>query len=344
MGEVADDKDVGEIGDGEIGVDLDFAGAVGFGTSAFGDAAAKRSGVHATGPENGFGVKMRGGVGAFEVEAVGGDVGDESVFVNFDAETSEERFGFGGEIFGIGGEDARAAFHKNDAGFLGTDAAEIVAKGLASDFGEGAGEFEAGGASSDDDEGEPGACFGFGRGAFGALKGEEKFVADGGGFLNGFEAGSNVAPLIFAEVGGFGAGGDDEHVVGEDGAVAESDGFGDGVEVHGFAKEDFGVFLAAEDGAKRRGDFTGRERASGDLIEKRLEKMEVALVEEGDAGGCALEGLGGDESAETAAEDEDARQVGHEAPERRLENRKGKMGRGEVPQDGPEQRRRKALA
>ena len=282
VSKIADDENVWKIGNGEIGKDFDLAVLVGFGGSAFGETLAEGSDVDAAGPENGFGVETAGGIALLEVEAVGVDVGDESIFADVDAETGDELFGFGGKIFGIRGENARAAFEKNDVSFFGTNAAKIVAQGFASDFGEGAGEFEPGGAGTDNDEGEPGAGFGFGGGTLGAFEGVEKFVADGGGFFDGFEAGSIFAPLVFAVVGGFGAGGDDEEVVGEDTAVAKGYVFRDRIDIGGFTEKNFGIFLAAQNSAKRRGNLAGRKRAGGDLIEEGLEEMEVATVEEGD--------------------------------------------------------------
>ena len=189
--------------------------------------------------------------------------------------------------------------------------AEIVAQGFAGDFGESAGEFEAGGAGTNDDESEPGAGFGGIGGTFGALEGIEKFVADGGGFFESLEAGSSFAPGVIAVVGSLRAGGDDESVVGIFGGVAEMDEFLGGVDVHGFAEKDLRVFLAAENGAQGRGDFAGREGAGGDLVEERLEEMEIALIDEGDLGVGALQGARGDQAAETAAEDDDAMRVGH---------------------------------
>jgi len=72
-----------------------------------------------------------------------------------------------------------------------------------------------------------------------------------------------------------------------------------------------GIFLAAEDGAQGRGDFTRRKGAGGDLIEEGLEEVEIALIDEGDLGVGALHGARGDQAAETAAEDDDAMGVGH---------------------------------
>jgi len=298
-------------GNGEAGLDFDAAGAIGFDVEALGDFFTERSGGDTTGPENGACGQRVVVITVFVSDAGGGDVRDEDAFHNFDTEASDEGFGFGGKIFGIGVEDAVAAFHEKDAGFFGTDVAEIVAQGFAGDFGEGAGEFEAGGAGSDNDESEPGAGFGGIGGTLGALEGVEKFVTDGGGFLEGFEAGSGFTPDVIAVVGSLGASGDDEGVVGIFGGVAKMDELFFGVDVYGFAQEDLGVFLAAQDGAQGRGDFAGREGAGGDLVEERLKEVEVALINEDDFGVGALQGAGSDQAAETAAQDDNAMLVGH---------------------------------
>ena len=180
-----------------------------------------------------------------------------------------------------------------------------------SDFSQGAGEFEPGGAGADDDEVEPSAFFLHGFGALGAFEGVKKLVAHTGGFFYRFKAWSVFTPVVVAVVGGLGAGGDDEGVVGEGVAVDEEDFFGGGIDVDGFAEENFDIFLATEDRADGSGDFGGRERASGDLVEEGLEEVEVALVEEGDVYVGALEGLRGDEAREASAEDEDAVWRGH---------------------------------
>jgi hypothetical protein len=305
-GQIAEDEDFGVIGDGEIGIDLEAAGAIGFGIEALGDFAGEGSGGDTTGPEDCASGDGAGSFAVFVADAIGTNVGDEGFEHDFDAEVFHKFFGFGGEIFGIGGENARAAFHENDAGFLRTDAAEIVFQSVVSDFGDGAGEFEAGGAGADDDEGEPGTFFVFGFGALGAFESVEQLVAHTSGFFDGFQAGSVFPPMVIAVVGGLGAGGDDEGVVGKCVTVGQEDFFGLWIDVNGFAEENFDIFLAAEDGADRRGDFGGRKRASGDLVEERLEEVEIALVEKGDVHVGALESLGGDQTRETSTQDEDA--------------------------------------
>lgn len=73
--------------------------------------------------------------------------------------------------------------------------------------------------------------------------------------------------------------------------------------------EEYGdIGRLAQNGAKRGGDVGGIERGGGDLVEKRLEEMVVAPVEEGDADRPARQGSRGVESAEAAADDHDVRQ------------------------------------
>src|SRR5208337_2915370 len=157
-------------GNSEVGLDFDATGAIGFGVEACGDLFAERSGDDTAGPDYGARGQRIVVIAVFVSDAVRGDVRDEDAFHDFYAEVSDEGFGFGGKIFGVGVEDAVAAFHEEDAGFFGMNVAEIVAQGFAGDFGKGAGKFEAGGACTNDDKGEPGTGFGGIGGALGALE------------------------------------------------------------------------------------------------------------------------------------------------------------------------------
>ena len=250
-GEIADDENIGIVGNGEVGKHLDAAATISVGVSAFGNFAAEVVGSNAAGPKN----AARGELGVCAVvgvvNAIGVDIVDHGVFENFDAETGNEFFRFGGKILGVSGEYARSAIKKNDAGFAGIDVAKIIAKCFASNFREGAGKFEASGTGTDDDKRQPGAGLGFGTGAFRTFEGVEKFVANGGGFLNGLEAGSEGAPGVVAVVGSLRASGDDEGIVRINAAVAKDDFFRIGIEIDGFAEKNFGVFLTAEDRAER---------------------------------------------------------------------------------------------
>src|SRR5258707_8824862 len=123
--QIAEDENFGMVGNGEVGIDLQAAGTVGFGVETLGYFSGEGSGGDAAGPEDG----ARGG-GAGSSVVLGTDafpinVGDESAEHEFNTEGLYELFRFGGEIFGIRRENAWAAFHKNDAGFLRADPAEI---------------------------------------------------------------------------------------------------------------------------------------------------------------------------------------------------------------------------
>jgi hypothetical protein len=310
-GKIANDEDIEILGNGEIRKHLDAAAAIGFGVGAFGNFASELVGSDTSGPEDG--ARGEPGVRAIVsvVDAIGIDIVDHGAGENFDAEAGNEFLGSGGKIVRVGGEDARRAIQKEDAGFGGIDVAKIVAKSFAGNFRKCAGKFEASGAGTYDHEGEPGAGLGFRGGALGAFESVQEFVANGGGFFDGFEAGSDGAPGVVAVVRGLRASGDNEGVVGKDAAVAEDDCFVAGVEIHGFTKKDIDILLMTEDSAEWRGNLARGKRAGGDLIEERLEEVEVALINEGDGSVGALESLRGNESAKAAAEDDNFVCTGH---------------------------------
>src|SRR6516165_9386133 len=177
---------------------------------------------------------------------------------------------------------------------------------MAGDFTESAGKFDAGWAAANEDEGQPRmAQVGIGS-ALGGLESVEDLVADGSRFFDRLETGGPVAPLVVAEVGAFGSGGDDQGIVFENSAVFESDTAGYGVDIGGFAEEDAGVPLALQNAADGGADIAWGERAGGHLIKERLEEVEVAPIDQSNLGVGAAQGARGVEAAETAAEDEDA--------------------------------------
>ena len=70
-----------------------------------------------------------------------------------------------------------------------------------------------------------------------------------------------------------------------------------------------GVFLVAQDVAQRFRDVRRRERRGRDLIEQRLEEVMILAIEERDAHADLAERLRGLQSAEAAADDDDAGQI-----------------------------------
>jgi hypothetical protein len=110
--------------------------------------------------------------------------------VDFDAKARERGFGFGGEVFRIGGKNARGAFEEENAGFSGIDLPEVAAHVELRDVRDGAGEFDTCGPAPDDDEVELRMRSLLQRLALRKLEGKEYAAADFGGVLDGLEAGS----------------------------------------------------------------------------------------------------------------------------------------------------------
>ena len=106
------------------------------------------------------------------------------------------------------------------------------------------------------------------------------------------------------EVGALGAGGDDEVIEGHP-AVGQHDLLAVEIDTRRLTEENRGVSLLAQDRPDRVCDLRRRERRGRHLVEQRLEEMEVALVDEGNANRRPAECLGGIESREATAEDDD---------------------------------------
>ena len=76
------------------------------------------------------------------------------------------------------------------------------------------------------------------------------------------------------------------------------------VEPDGFAEKNADVLLSFQDIAKRRGDIGRRKSAGGNLIEERLEKVEVAAVDQRDVNWRVFQRDHGAEAAESSADDD----------------------------------------
>lgn len=101
-----------------------------------------------------------------------------------------------------------------------------------------------------------------------------------------------LGPLVVAEVGMGGAGGQQQHVVAERVAIGEHH-FATGWSNFGhIAKQHFDIALLAQDVAQRRGDIRCRQAGGGDLIQQRLEQVMVLAVDQGDADAGIVERAG----------------------------------------------------
>ena len=177
--------------------------------------AAQRRGLDAGGPEGDGRIDARIGSVDLGFDPARPDGGDAGVGVDLDAQAAQRGFGLGGEVFGVGGQDARRTFEQQHAGFGRVDVAEVVAHIKLSDVGDGSGQLDAGGSAADDDEIERRVPAVFDHLAFGQFEGQQDTAANFGGVFDGLESRRERNPVVAAKVGVGGSGGQHKVVVGE---------------------------------------------------------------------------------------------------------------------------------
>ncbi len=193
--------------------------------------------------------------------------------------------------------------------------AELVAQRVARDLGQRAGQFDAGGTTTDDGETQPRRLLCRVRFGLGTLERQQQLAAQRDGIVQRLQAGRIIGPLVVAEVGVGGAGGQQQVVVVQRAAIGHADLPGLLVDGHHFAQPHFHIALVAEDVAQGCGDIRGGQAGSGHLVQQRLEQVMVAAVDQGDAYALAGQGTGGPEAGKTAA---DNNQVGNALATHRL--------------------------
>ena len=93
--EIADDKNIGIVGNAEIALQPDAAAAIGFGVSALGDSAAEVVCGNSSGPEDGAGWEFASLATVSVVDAVSVDIVYHGVCEDFDAKAGDKLFRFG---------------------------------------------------------------------------------------------------------------------------------------------------------------------------------------------------------------------------------------------------------
>ena len=146
-----------------------------------------------------------------------------------------------------------------------------------------AGQLDAGGAAADDHEGEPRALRRRIALALGGLEGQRMRLRISSASSMVLRPGRERRPLVVAEVGVRGAGGDDEVVVVDGSPSSRMHAPSGRVDGGGLGEQHLGVVLLAHDAADRLGDVGRVERRGRHLVEQRLEEVVVAAVEQRDA-------------------------------------------------------------
>ena len=148
------------------------------------------------------------------------------------------------------------------------------------DLAERAGELDPGRPAADEHERHPRPTpvgIGF---ALGRLEGDQDPPPDLERVLHRLQPGRDGRPFRVVEIRVVGAGRDHQRVVGDRSAVGDQDLAPLGVQADRLAEDDRRVALLAQDRAQRLRDIARRQRPGRDLVEQRLEQVEIAPVDE----------------------------------------------------------------
>jgi hypothetical protein len=171
------------------------------------------------------------------------------------------------------------------------------------DLGDRAGELNPGRTAANDDEGQQRPPpLGVVR-LLGLLESVQDPAPDVEGVVERLEARREGLPLVVAEVGVAGAGGDDQ-VVERQLALVEDHRLPLEVDVDDLGHHDPDVRLFAEDAADRLGDVRRREDRRRHLVEQRLEQVVVVTVDDDHLDRLLGQRLGRLQPGEAAADDD----------------------------------------
>ncbi len=173
------------------------------------------------------------------------------------------------------------------------------------ELGDRAGELDAGRTAADDDEGQLGAALFRVSFLLGTLESQQHPPPDRGRVLKRLQAGRKLFPLILAEIGVARAGGEHQRVVADRASVSELHLLCGGIHPGDGGEQRGDLLVLSDQMADRPRDLGGRQRRRRDLVEQGLEKMMVALVDDGDAHRRLHHRLGEFQAAEPGADNND---------------------------------------
>ncbi len=206
----------------------------------------------------------------------------------------------------IRGQDAIERLDQQDDRLLRADGTEVPAQRVVGDLADRSGQLDPGRATTDDDEGHPFRAAHRVRLALRGLEGDEDPAADLDRVIDRLETRRERRPGIVTEVGEAGAGGDDERVVVDRPAVREHDTTPDRVDLACLAEQHGRVLLAAQDAPQGLGDLARGQGAGRDLVQERLEEVEVPAIDERDLDtSVSAEALGSVQATEATTDDDD---------------------------------------
>ena len=210
------------------------------------------------------------------------DVDDPGSGADLHPEALELALGGSGSIRRVLRQDPIHRLDQDDPGRAGANRPEIALERVVGDLPERASELDPGRAAADDQERHPFASALDVRLALGRLEGDQDASPDLGGVLDRLEAGRQGRPFRVIEIRVVRARRHDQGVVGDRPPVGHQHLVSLRIEADRLPEDHCRVALPTEQRAQRLGDLARRQRAGRDLVEQRLEQVEVAPVDQGD--------------------------------------------------------------
>ncbi len=226
-------------------------------------------------------IRSRSPPGASTGHGVWVDIHDDAVERRRDTHALERGGGTSREPLGEVREDSGSGLDEHYPRGAWVDGPEVAPQRIPGDLGDLAGHLHTGRAAAHHHEGQPGTpqlrvAFELRR-----LERAQDPGPDRQGIFHRLEAGRQRPPLLVAEIGMFGTRRHHQRVV-LDRRVPDQHAPALEIEARHLTEHHASVALALKDAAQRRGDLPGRQRTGSDLVEQRLEQVEIAAIDQRD--------------------------------------------------------------
>ena len=251
---------------------------------------AQRRGGDSRGPEDGAGFEHL----VAKPDAPFLDARHRRLLAHFHAQTSQRGAGRITQRLGKRREDGGTGFDQQHTRFRGVDGPKLLRQRLTRNFDDRAGHLHARGAAADEHEGEEALAFRRIGCPLGLLVRHQHPRPYPQRVVERLERRRVRRPVVVAEVGAAGAGGDDQVVVRQRVAVVEVHAPGRKVYFLRFGQQHTRVVVVAQYPANGRGDVARRQAGRCHLIQQRLKDVVVVAVDQRHAHRRAPQRLGGE--------------------------------------------------
>src|SRR5699024_1996408 len=234
-------------------------------------------------------------------------VGDQGVQDDLNAKVLKLAASLAAQALAEWRKNLRATVDEDDAGVVGVDLAELLGESAVRHLSQLTSQLHTGRAGTDDHEVQQAAALLRIGGDLGALEGAGDAGTDLQGIVDGLHARRELSEVVVTEVGLCGARSQDQGVVVDDGFLAaqiRGHALAVDVDVADLALDHADVLVVRHQLADGRCDLTLRQDTGRDLVQQWLEQVVVGAVDDSDRDVLALELLCREQTAETAADND----------------------------------------